>query len=61
MHLCKTLSQPDPNGLQTCIEWSQYSIFPQLTSDQRDQIILFAVVIFLIVFGVNQLRRLFNS
>lgn len=25
MNVCKTLSQPDLNGLQTCLEWAAYS------------------------------------
>ena len=25
MHVCKTLSEPDLNGLQTCLEWESQS------------------------------------
>lgn len=34
MHVCKTLTDPDVNGLQTCLEWMQFTLLPPLTLEQ---------------------------
>lgn len=40
MYACKSLSSPDSQGLQVCLEWEAQTIFglPQLTAQEASQI-----------------------
>ncbi|OUY05512.1 hypothetical protein [Acinetobacter populi] len=59
MHVCKTLSQPNESGLQTCLEWQeQTSFLPNLTVQQADQMLIAIVGCFAIVFIVKQVLSL---
>jgi len=43
MHVCKTLSQPNESGLQTCLEWSAFSypdLFQSLAITKSEMIII---------------------
>ena len=47
MYACKTLSLPDEQGLQTCLEWQeQTSMFalPDLTAYQASQIAFYILL-----------------
>ena len=60
MHVCKTLSPQNESGLQTCLEWADFS---QLTfnSDQAIELIIFAVSCFVIMFIVRLIRNLLEN
>ncbi|MFT0696673.1 hypothetical protein ACDX34_21540 [Acinetobacter bereziniae] len=59
MHVCKTLSQPNESGLQTCLKWQEQKPFlPNLTVQQADQMLIAIVGCFAIVFIVKQIQRL---
>lgn len=48
---------------QQCIEWIAYEpsgFLPTLTTEQRDEMILWFISIFAVVFIVKAIRRLFN-
>ena len=58
MHVCKTLSPQNESGLQTCLEWQDFSILPNLTVEQADQMLIAIVGCFAIVFIIKQVQRL---
>ena len=59
MHVCKTLSQPNESGLQTCVVWQEQKPFlPNLTVEQADQMLIAIVGCFAIVFIIKQVQRL---
>lgn len=58
-YVCESLQQ-QPNGLQTCIQWTEQTFVPSLTNADRDTMIFWAVGIFAVVFGVRKLLKLFN-
>ena len=59
MHVCKTLSQQNESGLQTCLEWQEIKSFlPDLTTQQADQMLIAIVVCFAVVFIIKQVISL---
>ena len=53
MHACKTLSLPDQQGLQTCLEWQeQTSMFdlPKLTAYEASQIAFYILLVCTVAF-----------
>ena len=64
-YVCETLSTPDLiTGYQTCTNWVVYQpssgFLPTLTAAERDDMILWFVGIFAVVFIVKAIRRLLN-
>ena len=63
-YICETLSTPDLTGHQTCSTWVAYQpssgFLPTLTAAERDDMILWFVGIFAVVFTVKAIRRLLN-
>ena len=63
-YICETLSTPDSTGHQTCTNWVAYQpssgFLPTLTAAERDDMILWFVGIFAVVFTVKAIRRLLN-
>ncbi|MDM1764451.1 MULTISPECIES: hypothetical protein [unclassified Acinetobacter] len=61
MHVCKTLSQPNENSLQTCLEWQeQKSFLPDLTKQQADEILIAILSCFAVVFIIKRVLNLLN-
>lgn len=60
MYVCKTLSPQNETGLQTCLEWQDFSILPNLTVQQADQMLIAIVGCFAVVFIVKQVISLFK-
>ncbi|MCO8060297.1 hypothetical protein [Acinetobacter towneri] len=59
MHVCKTLSQPNESGLQTCLEWQEIKSFlPDLTAQQANELLIAIVGCFAVVFIVKQVISL---
>ena len=59
MHACKTLSQPNELGLQTCLEWQEQKTFlPDLTVQQANEMLIPIVGCFTVVFIVKQVLSL---
>ena len=59
MHVCKTLSQQNESGLQTCLEWQEIKSFlPDLTTQQADQMLIAIVGCFAVVFIIKQVISL---
>lgn len=43
MHVCKTLSQPNESGLQTCVEWATFTyldLFQSLAITKVEAVII---------------------
>ena len=43
MHVCKTLSQPNESGLQTCVEWATFNyldLFQSLAITKNEMMII---------------------
>ena len=66
-YVCETLSNPAfITGQQTCNKWvvleqqQSNSFLPTLTAAERDDMILWFVGIFAVVFTVKAIRRLLN-
>ena len=64
-YICETLSAPAlTTGNQTCTKWVAYQpssgFLPTLTAAERDDMILWFVGIFAVVFTVKAIRRLLN-
>ena len=63
-YICETLSSPSLNTDQTCTKWVEYQpstgFLPTLTAAERDDMILWFVGIFAVVFTVKAIRRLLN-
>ena len=64
-YVCETLSNPAfITGQQTCTKWVEYQssngFLPTLTAAERDDMILWFVGIFAVVFIVKAIRRLLN-
>ncbi len=66
-YVCETLSNPAfITGQQTCNKWvvleqqQSNSFLPTLTAAERDDMILWFVGIFAVVFIVKAIRRLLN-
>ena len=66
-YICETLSAPALiTGQQTCNKWvvleqqQSNSFLPTLTAAERDDMILWFVGIFAVVFTVKAIRRLLN-
>jgi hypothetical protein len=63
-YVCETLSSPAIiTGQQTCNKWTVYvppstSILPELTAAERDDMLLWFIGIFAVVFIVKAIRRL---
>lgn len=58
MHVCKTLSQPNESGLQTCLEWQDFKILPDLTVQEANELLVAIVGCFAVVFIVKQVISL---
>ena len=59
MHVCKTLSQPNESGLQTCLEWQEIKSFlPDLTAQQANELLIAIVGCLAVVFIVKQVISL---
>lgn len=59
MHVCKTLSQPNESGLQTCLEWQESKSFlPDLTVHQANELLIAIVGCFAVVFIIKQVISL---
>ncbi|HGW3827933.1 MULTISPECIES: hypothetical protein [unclassified Acinetobacter] len=59
MHVCKTLSQPNESGLQTCLEWQEIKSFlPDLTVQQANELLIAIVGCLAVVFIVKQVISL---
>lgn len=59
MHVCKTLSQPNESGLQTCLEWQESkSLLPDLTVQQANELLIAIVGCFAVVFIIKQVISL---
>lgn len=62
-YVCETLSSPALNTEQTCSKWVLHQssgFLPTLTAAERDDMILWFVGIFAVVFTVKAIRRLLN-
>lgn len=55
MFVCKTL---DPVTVQ-CLEWTEQTFVPYLSASDRNEILIFAVSCFALVFAVKQILRMF--
>lgn len=69
-YVCEQLSNPNElTGSQTCQNWveleqhqtSNVLTLPELTTADRDQLLLWMIGIFALVFAVKRLRRMFGS
>lgn len=64
-YVCEQLSTPALiTGIQSCQVWAletSSSILPNLTTADRDSMILFMVSCFAVVFTVQMLRKLFGT
>lgn len=59
MHVCKTLSQPNESGSQTCLEWQESKSFlPDLTVQQANELLIAIVGCFAVVFIIKQVISL---
>lgn len=58
-YVCESLQQ-QPNGSQTCIQWTEQQYVPSLSDADRDTMIVWTVGIFALVFGYRKLMKLFN-
>ena len=58
MHVCKTLSQPNEIGLQTCLEWHEQEFLPNLTVEQANEMLVPILACFAIVFIIRQILTL---
>jgi hypothetical protein len=63
-YICETLSSPALiTGKQSCDVWvleTSSSILPTLTTAERDDMLLWFIGIFAVVFTVKAIRRLLN-
>ena len=63
--VCKSLSQPDQEGLQTCIEWVEYSFFselsPYLNFHNANLILASVAVVFATVFIIKRIMNLLGT
>lgn len=64
-YVCETLSNPDLiTGQQTCTKWvvqqQSSSILPTLTAAERDDMLLWFIGIFAVVFTVKAISKLLN-
>lgn len=64
-YICETLSSPGLNtAQQTCSNWVEYQpsngFLPTLTTAERDDMLLWFIGIFAVVFIVKAIRRLLN-
>lgn len=60
-YVCETLQLID--GVQTCVSWVQYvepQIIPDISVEDRDALILFALKCFVLVFGFRQVLKMFG-
>ena len=57
-YVCKELQ--NSNGVQTCVQWVEQTFVPTLSTADRDELLLYAISIFAVVFVVRQIMRLFN-
>ncbi|MEW0954308.1 hypothetical protein KWD60_18420 [Acinetobacter baumannii] len=58
MHVCKTLSPQNELGLQTCLEWQDFKILPDLTVQEANELLVAIVGCFAVVFIVKQVISL---
>lgn len=60
--VCKSLSQPDQYGLQTCLEWGEYSFYSDisqhLTYATANQLLAGIAVVFATVFIIKRVVNL---
>jgi hypothetical protein len=64
-YVCETLSSPAfLTGQQTCTKWvvqQNTSFLPDLSAADKDILLLWMLSIFIVVFTVKQIKRLFAS
>lgn len=64
-YVCETLSNPAfLTGQQTCTKWvvqQNTNFLPDLSAADKDILLLWMLGIFIVVFTVKQLKRLFAS
>lgn len=48
MYVCRTLSEKDQNGLQTCIEWMDFGLF-SLSSAEATVLSTYIILAFVVV------------
>jgi hypothetical protein len=64
-YLCETLSAPAfITGQQTCTKWvvqqQSNSILPQLTAADKDSLLIWFIVIFVVFFTLKNILKLFS-
>lgn len=63
-YVCETLSSPAIlTGQQTCTKWvvqQNTNILPELSAADRDILLMWMIGIFIVVFTLKKLLRLFN-
>jgi len=60
MYVCKTLSQPDLNGLQTCIEWTDFGLF-SLTPAQAAELSMYIILAFVVTWCFKHLGNFIKT
>lgn len=58
MYVCKTLSQPNESGLQTCLDWVEQkstTFLPPLTKQEADSLLMAIVPCLVVVFIVRRI------
>lgn len=63
MHVCTQLSQPNEQGIQTCLQWEAQTIFglPQLTAQEASQIGFYIVLVCTAAFCYKLLALLIKT
>ena len=65
-YVCETLSSPAfITGQQTCNKWTVYvppstSILPELTAADKDSLLIWFIGIFVVVFTLKKILKLFS-
>jgi len=59
-HVCRELSPPNLEGLQTCVQWAEFSYIPPLSSADRDFLLQWAFGLFALVWIVKKCIRFFG-
>lgn len=58
--VCSQLSQPDSNGVQTCISWVEQSYVPPLSDADRDVYLAYIFSLFAFVWSVKRVIKMFG-
>ncbi|WP_151788780.1 hypothetical protein [Acinetobacter ursingii] len=57
-YVCRQLSQPTAEGVQTCLEWTEQNFVPPLSNADRDYMLGWIFSIFALVWGIKRVIRL---